>query len=223
MRAIAYLRVSTDEQARSGLGLEAQRDTVAGEIGRRGWDYQEIIDDGYSAKNLRRPGIDGALETLKSGDADVLVVAKLDRLSRSVIDFAGLLQRARREDWGIVALDLAVDTSTPSGKMMANVVMAFAEYERELIGERTRIALAVKKASGFRLGEPPKLPAKVRARIGEEREAGATLQVIADGLNEGSGALREGRRPVVSVYGAGRALQPRGRSGNGRNTRSMRT
>ncbi len=209
MRAIAYLRVSTEEQARSGLGLEAQRGTVAGEIERRGWDYQEIIDDGYSAKNLKRPGIDEALATLKAGDADVLVVAKLDRLSRSVIDFAGLLQRARREGWGIVALDLGVDTSTPSGKMMANVVMAFAEYERELIGECTRIALAVKKASGFRLGEPPKLSAKVRARIGEEREAGLTLQVIADGLNEEKVATAKGgaRWYRSTVLGVLRSLE----------------
>jgi len=182
VEAITYLRVSTDEQARSGLGLDAQRDAVAGEVARRGWEPIEIVDDGYSAKSLKRPGIAKALGMLAAGDADVLIVSKLDRLSRSVIDFAGLLQRSRDEGWGLVALDLGVDTSTPSGKMMVQVVMAFAEYERELIGQRTKDALAQLKAQGQRLGGPVGLDASTRKRIGKERGKGRTLQAIADGL-----------------------------------------
>ena len=183
MRAIGYLRVSTEEQAASGLGLEAQRDRVTAEIEHRGWELAEIIvDDGYSAKTMDRPGIIEAVRMLTTGEAQVLVAAKLDRLSRSLLDFAGLMERSRREGWEVVALDLGVDTSTPSGEMMANVVAAFAQYERRLIGQRTKDALAVLKARGVRLGCPVSLPAPVRDRIVAEWFDGATLEEIADRL-----------------------------------------
>ena len=123
MRVLAYGRVSTAEQADSRAGLEAQRAAIAGEARRRGWTIIDTIEDaGFSAKDLRRPGITRALEELRRGRADALVVAKLDRLSRSMIDFTGLMGRATREHWALVALDCAVDTSTPSGEAMANML-----------------------------------------------------------------------------------------------------
>ena len=95
MRVIGYVRVSTDEQRVSGAGLEAQRQAIAAECRRRGWQLIEVIEDaGWSAKDLRRPGIKTALEVLEAGDAKALVVAKLDRLSRSLLDFAGLMAQA---------------------------------------------------------------------------------------------------------------------------------
>lgn len=87
-----------------------------------------------------------ALEAVEGGQADALCVAKLDRLSRSLLDFAGLMERSRKRGWSLVALDLGVDTSTPSGEMMASVLATFAQFERRLIGERTRAALAEKRA-----------------------------------------------------------------------------
>jgi DNA invertase Pin-like site-specific DNA recombinase len=141
------------------------------------------VDAGASAKTLTgRPALDAALDAVQSGDADVLVVAKLDRLSRSVADFAALLDRAQRKGWGLVALDLGVDTTTPAGELVANVMAAVAQWERRTIGQRTREGLAAKRASGVRLGRPPVLPAKVVVRIVQERAAGRTLQAIADGL-----------------------------------------
>ena len=120
---------------------------------------------------------------LRSGQASVLVTAKLDRLSRSVLDFAALMARAEREGWAIVVLDVNVDTSTPSGEMMANVVAAFAQYERRLISERTRRALAVKRAEGVQLGRPRSIPDEVRSRIAAMRSHGLTYRAIADALN----------------------------------------
>jgi DNA invertase Pin-like site-specific DNA recombinase len=184
MQTIGYVRVSTDEQASSGAGLEAQREAINGECERRGWTLLEVIEDGgCSARNLKRPGVQDALDRLKRGNAEGLVVAKLDRLSRSVVDFAGLMERASREGWSLVALDLGVDTSTPSGEMMANVLSSFAQYERRLIGQRTKDALAIKRAEGVKLGRPRVLPDDVRDRIVLERENGSTLTAIADGLN----------------------------------------
>jgi DNA invertase Pin-like site-specific DNA recombinase len=184
MRVLGYARVSTNEQADSRAGLEAQREAIEREARRRGWTLVETIEDaGYSAKDLRRPGIQQALQALERGDAKALVVAKLDRLSRSMIDFTGLMGRATREGWALVALDCAVDTTTPAGEAMANVLATFAQFERRLIGQRTREALAQKKAQGVRLGRPPELPAKVRSRIKRRRRAGKTLAAIAQELN----------------------------------------
>jgi DNA invertase Pin-like site-specific DNA recombinase len=184
MRVLAYARVSTQEQADSKAGLEAQKAAIAAEARRRGWTIVETIEDaGYSAKDLKRPGIKRALEELARGRADALVVAKMDRLSRSMIDFTALMGRATRENWALVALDCAVDTTTPAGEAMANVLATFAQFERRLIGQRTREALAQKKAQGVRLGRPRELPAKVRARIRRRRNAGRSLAAIAQELN----------------------------------------
>ncbi len=183
MRTIGYLRVSTAEQHDSGLGMEDQRLRIAAEADRRGWNVHWAQDGGYSAKDLNRPGITEALAMLRSGQADTLCVAKLDRLSRSLMDFAGLMERARKEGWNLVALDLGIDLSTPNGALMANVFASFAEYERRLISQRTRDALAVLRAQGAVLGRPVALPAQVRAHIGRWRAAGASLGSIAAELN----------------------------------------
>jgi DNA invertase Pin-like site-specific DNA recombinase len=176
--------VSTGEQASKGAGLEAQRRAIIADCERRGWHLVETIEDaGYSARDLRRPGIQEALRALERGEASALVVAKLDRLSRSMLDFSKLMAKATREHWALVALDLAVDTSTPSGEAMANMLATFSQFERRLISQRTKEALAVKKASGVRLGRPPTMPPAVVRRIQRQRERGDTLRKIADDLN----------------------------------------
>lgn len=181
---IGYLRVSTEEQAVSGLGLADQRTVIAVEAERRGWtDVKYLADEGFSAKNLSRPAIATALDMLGRGDASILVVSKLDRLSRSLLDFATLMDRAKREGWQLVVLDLAIDTTAPSGALMANVMACFAEYERQLIGARTSAALQQLKAQGKRLGRPRTLPAEVTERVVRERSTGMTLAAIARGLN----------------------------------------
>jgi DNA invertase Pin-like site-specific DNA recombinase len=185
MRVIGYLRVSTQEQASNGAGLAAQRAAIEAEAERRGWSVQWAEDRGYSAKNLCRAGIKSALAALRTNDADALVAARLDRLSRSLLDFAGLMERSRRERWALVALDLGVDTSTPSGEMLANVLASFAQFERRLIGQRTKEALAVRKAAGIKLGRPALVPRNVRQRILRARRGGHSYQAIADTLNAG--------------------------------------
>jgi DNA invertase Pin-like site-specific DNA recombinase len=116
-----------------------------------------------------RPGLQRALAAYKAGQAGGLVVAKLDRLSRSVQQAAALLAEAEHDGWALVALDLGVDLSTPSGEVMAHVLAAIAQFERRLIGQRTKDALAVRRAQGVRLGRPAVLPAAVVDRIADER------------------------------------------------------
>src|SRR2546426_4392226 len=176
MQVIGYVRVSTDEQRESGAGLAAQRAAIEAECRRRGWTLVEVIEDaGYSAKDLKRPGVQTALETLRRREAGALVVAKLDRLSRSMLDFTAMMARATKQGWALVALDCAVDTTSPAGEAMANVLATFAQFERRLIGQRTREALAVKRSQGVRLGRPTTMPPDIVRRIKRERGKGRSL------------------------------------------------
>jgi DNA invertase Pin-like site-specific DNA recombinase len=185
LRVVGYVRVSTEEQGQSGLGLRAQRDAITAEVRRRGWQLVEVIEDsGYSAKNLKRPGVTKALSMLRDGEVDGLVCSKLDRLSRSIVDFAGLLERSQREGWVLRALDIDIDTTTPSGEAMASIMSVFSQLERRLIGERTKAALAIKKSQGVRLGRPRSLRPEVRARILELRSQGLSFAAIAQRLND---------------------------------------
>jgi DNA invertase Pin-like site-specific DNA recombinase len=201
LRVVGYVRVSTEEQQDSGAGLEAQRAQIRAETARRSWRLMGIREDAASGKSLSaRPGLQVALREIESGDADALVVAKLDRLSRSLLDFANLMERSRRKGWSLVALDLGVDTTTPQGEMVANVMASFAQFERKLIGQRTREALAIKRLQGVRLGRPPILPVGIRRRIQHERSRGRPLAAIARDLNaDGTPTAHGGTRWHVST------------------------
>lgn len=181
MRAVSYVRVSTDEQAASGLGLEAQRAAIATAVLAKGGSLvAELADEGVSGSvpAEERPGVALALELIRTGQADALVVAKLDRLGRSAYDVLGLAQRAEREGWAMVVLDLGLDTTTPVGRFTLTILAGVAELERNLIRQRTRDALAAKKARGERVGRAPVLERATVDRVLELR-AGHTLRDVA--------------------------------------------
>jgi DNA invertase Pin-like site-specific DNA recombinase len=199
---VGYIRVSTDEQAQSGAGLAAQRAAIKAEAARRGWRLVTIYEDaGASGKSIRgRAGLERALGAVEGGEAQALVVAKLDRLSRSLLDFAALMARSRRRGWSLVALDLGVDTTTPSGAMMANILATFAQFERDLIGQRTRDALAVRKSQGVKLGRFKGASAKVSARVHRLHAAGESFNAIAAKLtSERVPTAQGGRRWYAST------------------------
>jgi len=180
MRVLAYLRVSTSEQADSRAGLNAQRAAITAEATRRGWAEVEFIEDaGYSGKDTRRPGLTDALARLKRGEAGVLAVSKMDRLSRSLLDFAAIMQQAQREGWALVALDSPADLTTASGEAMAGVMAVFAQLERRLISQRTRDALAQRKAAGVRLGREREIAPDLEARIVALHRDGLSFRRLA--------------------------------------------
>jgi DNA invertase Pin-like site-specific DNA recombinase len=181
---MGYVRVSTEEQGVSGLGLEAQREAIRAECSRRGWELVRVAEDVSSGARLDRPGLSAAVDAVVRGEVDGLIVAKLDRLSRSVAQFSSLLERFRAKGWGLVILDLGIDTTTIMGEAMATVAATFAQVERRRIGERTKEALAVRRSQGVRLGRPVSTPAELVSRIRTMREAGMTLQAVCDALNE---------------------------------------
>ncbi|KQC39004.1 recombinase family protein [Frankia sp. ACN1ag] len=184
VRALGYTRVSTSEQGDSGAGLAAQRAVIEAECTRRGWTLVEVIEDVASGKTLDRPGMTRALDMLDRHQVDVLVAAKVDRVSRSTLDFATLLQRADRQQWKLTVLDIGADLTTPAGEMFAGIVAQIAQYERRMIGARTRDALTEKRKAGVRLGRRPALPPDVVRRIGDDYAAGMGLTAIARALTE---------------------------------------
>lgn len=190
--ALAYIRVSTTEQAEHGASLDAQRATLEAEAEKRGWDVEVVADEGFSAKSLKRPGLLSALERLDAGKADFLLAIRLDRVSRSVSDFAGLLDRASKQGWGLTLLSPNIDTSDPAGRFTANVLASAAQYERELIGVRTREGMAQRRAEGVRLGRPRNMSSQVVERIVAARRDGLSMRRIAEVLNEESVPTAQG-------------------------------
>lgn len=214
LRVVLYRRVSTDEQGRDGHGLDAQAAVLRSTAEQRGWTVvAEPVDAGVSGGKAfaRRPGGAEALHLLTSGEADVLVVSKGDRLSRSLLDLLRLVEQSKREGWSLVLLDLGLDMTTPSGQFAFQVMGAAAEYERSLSGQRTREGLAAARAKGVRLGRPSLLPAEVVERITTARGAGHTLSRIAADLNAESTPTAHGGarwypstvRAVLSSQAAG--------------------
>jgi DNA invertase Pin-like site-specific DNA recombinase len=206
MRIVAYTRVSTEEQDVAGHSLDAQLERIRYECAARGWLLTGREVDTISTRARQRPALSRALDALAAGEYDGLVVARLDRLSRSVGHFAGLLERADKEGWQLVCLDPSVDTTSPYGRAMAQMAAVFAELERSLISQRTKEGLAAARAAGtFRPGEyGPKPSAEAVARILELWALGyskrrITELVSAEGIERPRGGTNWDRKTVTSI------------------------
>lgn len=194
--AVAYVRVSTAEQADSGLGLDAQRRTIETHAAARGITIVEwFTDAGVSGGTMpsKRPAMREALTSLAERRASVLLAAKLDRVSRSIKDALDLNHLGAKQGWSVTTVDMMMDTSTPAGRAAMNMLLVFSQFELDMISQRTRDALAEKKAQGVQLGKPSQLPAEVVERICREAYDGSSLRSIAadlmaDGITTGSGS-----------------------------------
>jgi DNA invertase Pin-like site-specific DNA recombinase len=170
--------------------LEAQRAVIAAEAERRGWTVRWVEDAGVSGKSLRRDGITEALRILKRREASALVVAKLDRLSRSLADFAQLMAAAQRQGWAVVAIDVGVDMTTPVGELVAGVMASVAQWERRMIAQRTREAVAQQRGKVARLA-PTDVHARIVALAADGMNAAAIARLLdADGVPTPNGGRR---------------------------------
>jgi site-specific DNA recombinase len=199
MRAIGYVRVSTDKQADHGVSLEAQEAKIRAMAIVQGAEIVElIVDGGESAKNLNRPGMELLLMLVDERKVQTVIIAKLDRLTRSVKDLAELLERFQKRGVSLVSVAESLDTGSAAGRLVINIMTAVSQWEREAIGERTRDAMRHKKsigqrvgniAYGFRLGEngihlePHPEEQAVLSTIRELRSRRCTLRGIAAELN----------------------------------------
>lgn len=211
-RVIGYARVSTKGQADNGVSLESQRAAIHAAAAARGWHVVLIIEEQVSGGAKQRPERDRAVRLIENGAAEALVAAKLDRVTRSTVDFGQLVERARAKRWALVVLDIDLDTTTPMGEAMANMVVTFAQLERRLIGQRTKDALDTKRRQGVQLGRPSQVSPAVAARIRRERDDGRSLAAIAEGLNRDAvptahGGAKWYPSTVRSVLGAERKEQ----------------
>jgi DNA invertase Pin-like site-specific DNA recombinase len=209
-RAVGYVRVSTDQQAESGLGLEAQEAALSGAASRLRLDLVKVFVDAGTSGKLAiedRPVLLDAVATLKRGD--VLLVAKRDRLGRDVIAVAMIERLVTKRGARVVsAAGEGTETDDPAALLMRRLIDSFAEYERALIAARTRAALAAKRRRGERVSgqlpfgytlaadgrtlDPHDGEQRTLARIRALRTSGRSMQAIADALNADGVRTRAG-------------------------------
>jgi DNA invertase Pin-like site-specific DNA recombinase len=157
VRAICYVRVSTDKQAKNGLSLEAQDAKLKAMATVRGDEVVDIVVDEESAKtgSLKREGVQRLLKMVKAGEVDAVIVCKLDRLTRSLRDLADILEVFDKHNVALVSVAESLDTKSASGRLVINIMTAVSQWEREAIGERTKAVMDFKKSRGERLGNIP--------------------------------------------------------------------
>lgn len=203
-RVVGYIRVSSSQQADSGLSLSAQREKITAYAALYGLDLVAIVEDaGVSAKRLERPGLTRALSMLDDGKADGLLITKLDRLSRSLKDWPRLVDRyfgdRAKTPSTLFSVGDSIDTTTAAGRLVLNVLVSVSQWEREVIGERTAAALAVKAKRGEATSGTAPLGLKLAddgvhlihndaeavalARVLELRAQGLSVRAIVDALN----------------------------------------
>lgn len=182
---VIYVRVSTEEQAKSGLGLAAQESECRAYAERQGLTIAAVIVEAAVSGKVhpaRRQGFSEALRLLESATAGLLLVRRMDRVSRRLEHQLNVFALIQRDGWAVATTDGKVDTSSAAGRFQVQILAAAAEYELGLISERTREGLASKRAAGERLGRAVQISADVEARIVSEREQGHSMRAIAQGL-----------------------------------------
>src|SRR5437016_1567809 len=154
--ALAYCRVSTEKQADHGVSLEAQEAKIRAMAVVQGAEIIDlIVDGGESAKDLNRPGMERLLALVDQGKVQTVIIAKLDRLTRSVKDLAVLLELFQKRGVSLVSVAEALDTGSAAGRLLLNIMVSVSQWEREAIGERTRDAMRHKKANLQYVGNAP--------------------------------------------------------------------
>jgi DNA invertase Pin-like site-specific DNA recombinase len=208
MRAVGYVRVSTERQAEQGISLEAQQAKVRAMATVQGAELVDlIVDGGESAKSLNRPGLQRLLTLVHSGRVDAVIVAKLDRLTRSVKDLCSLLELFEKRKVALISVAESLDTGSAAGRLVITIMGAVSQWEREAIGERTRDALRHKRGNGERVGniafgyrlsldglhlEPDPTEQRALSAIQELRQGGHSLRGIAATLNRQGQHTRRG-------------------------------
>lgn len=156
MKLALYVRVSTEDQARHGVSLEAQERALENYCQMYNYQVYKIYKDaGKSAKSLKRPALDQLLKDAKEKRFDAILIYKLDRFSRSLKDL--ILTIEKLEDWGVdfISIQDRIETNTASGKLMFHIISSFAEFERDIIAERTKFGMQQKARSGSILNRAP--------------------------------------------------------------------
>jgi len=185
MKAIIYLRVSTEEQGESGLGLNSGESSAREYCQRQGIEILDVVREVKSGKNTtKRPLLNATIDRLKAKEAELLISPNVSRLARSVIDLCKMQETAKASGFRILLLDNPeLDLNTPNGKMVFQFLGVMAEWEREIISDRTKKALSAKKARGEKLGRTSTLAPSTATIIRNLRKDGLSLRLVANELN----------------------------------------
>ncbi len=188
-KALLYARVATQMQVNDGVSLDVQERQLINAAEFHGFTEWELVrEEGRSGKSITgRPALTAALATLERGEADALIVTRIDRLARSTTDFLDIVDRASRMGWRLIMLDLNLDTSTYQGRFVVTIMSALAEMERGIIAARQKDIHKDRRERGIvwgvDMGPKNKTPEEIKERIFEERSRGRSYRQIADGLN----------------------------------------
>ncbi len=154
-KVIGYIRVSTWHQSENGVSLEDQRKRLEAYAVAMQLELVGIeVDEGVSAKNMARPGLQAALQALEDGKATGLLIFELARLTRSVRDLGDLIENYFASRFLLLSVSDSIDTRTAAGRMVLNILTSVTQWEREATGERTKRALDLLKSQGVKLGRP---------------------------------------------------------------------
>ena len=187
--AFLYARVSTQMQANDGMSLGAQERDLKRAAELAGFTDVELLrEEGRSGKSIKgRPVLRDALEKLDKGEASALFVTRIDRLARSTQDFLSIVDRAHKNDWRIVMLDLNLDTASYQGRFVVTIMSALAEMERAIIAERQRDVHKDRREKGLKwgvdLGPKRMISDELYATIVELRSLGMSYAKIANKFN----------------------------------------
>ena len=210
-RCAVYCRVSSDERLdQSFNSIDAQKEAGHAFIksqSHEGWiavadDYD---DGGFSGGNMDRPALRRLMADIQMGKVDIVVVYKIDRLSRSLADFARMVDVFDRHRVSFSAVTQQINSATSMGRLMLNVLLSFAQFEREVTGERIRDKIAASKAKGMWMGGPLPLGYDVRDRllVINETEAALVRRIFDDFVTVRSATL------MAKAYGAQGVVSPR--------------
>lgn len=154
-KAIGYIRVSTEKQADHGVSIEAQTEKLKAYAMLYDIDLVDLVIEQGSAKCLQREGLQSALSRLEAGEAEALIVVKLDRLTRSVADL-GKLVDTYFQNFALLSVGEQIDTRSAAGRLVLNVLASVSQWEREVIGERTSAAMQhMRNQNQYTGGKPP--------------------------------------------------------------------
>jgi len=185
-RVATYARVSTREQS-----TETQVAQLTAYCQARGWaDVAVFRDDGISGIRDNRPELDQLRQRMMAGEFSAVVVSKMDRLGRSLAMILRFWDEADAAGVRVIVVDQGIDTSTPAGRLQRNMLAALAEFERELILERTRAGVARARALGKRFGAPRRIPESVAREVRTRRNGGESLRMISQRMNLKLGGIR---------------------------------
>jgi DNA invertase Pin-like site-specific DNA recombinase len=178
-RVALYARVSTKEQS-----TEAQVSQLTAYCQARGWTEVSVFrDDGISGVRDNRPELDRLRGRLASGEFDTIVVSKMDRLGRSLGMILRFWDNAEAAGARVIVIDQGIDTSTPSGRLQRNMLAALAEFERELILERTQAGIVRARALGKKFGAPRRLSEAIASEVRTRRAKGESLRMISQRMS----------------------------------------